>query len=102
MDRLDPTAVAAMLASSSHWHVSTERGGTASREFIFADFAQAFAFMTRVAMLAEQCNHHPEWHNVYNRVSITLTTHDAGGLTQKDIDMAQAIDQASGIPGVRS
>jgi 4a-hydroxytetrahydrobiopterin dehydratase len=64
------------------------------REFTFADFSEAFAFMTRVAMLAEQAAHHPEWSNVWNRVVITLTTHDAGGVvTDKDHDLAAAIDR---------
>lgn len=63
-----------------------------TRGFVFADFSEAFAFMTRVALLAEKADHHPEWSNVYNRVDILLTTHDAGGLSARDIDMAQAID----------
>ena len=63
------------------------------RDFKFATFSEAFAFMTRVALLAEKADHHPEWSNVYNRVSITLSTHDAGGLTEKDIALATAIDK---------
>lgn len=63
------------------------------REFRFRDFGEAFAFMARVALIAEQHDHHPEWSNVYNRVAITLTTHDAGGLSTRDIKMARAIDQ---------
>lgn len=62
------------------------------RTFTFKDFSEAFAFMTRVAMLAESADHHPEWSNVYNRVEILLTTHDAGGLSERDVDMAEAID----------
>ena len=62
------------------------------RRFRFADFAEAFAFMTRVALIAEKADHHPEWSNVYNRVEITLTTHDAGGLSRRDVVMAAAID----------
>ena len=69
-------------------------GDALRREFVFADFVQAFAFMTRVALVAEKHDHHPEWSNVYNRVSITLTTHDAGGLTAKDVALARAADAA--------
>jgi 4a-hydroxytetrahydrobiopterin dehydratase len=76
------------------WRFSAERGGTIRRDFVFADFVQAFAFMTRVALVAEKHDHHPEWSNVYNRVSITLTTHDAGGLTARDIALARAADAA--------
>ncbi len=63
------------------------------RAFVFADFSAAFAFMARVALLAEKQDHHPDWRNVYNRVEITLSTHDAGGLSARDVAMAQAIDR---------
>ncbi|MDB5687411.1 MAG: 4a-hydroxytetrahydrobiopterin dehydratase [Rhizorhabdus sp.] len=63
-----------------------------SRRFTFADFSAAFAFMTRVALLAEKADHHPEWSNVWNRVDILLTTHEASGLSHRDIAMAEAID----------
>lgn len=62
------------------------------RSFSFASFVEAFGFMTQVALLAEKADHHPEWSNVYNRVEIVLTTHDAGGLSQRDVDLAVAID----------
>jgi 4a-hydroxytetrahydrobiopterin dehydratase len=61
-------------------------------EWVFKDFAQAMAFMNAVAEVAERMNHHPEWSNVYNRVKVRLTTHDAGGLTHLDFDLAQAMD----------
>jgi 4a-hydroxytetrahydrobiopterin dehydratase len=64
-----------------------------TRAFAFADFSEAFAFMARVALIAEKADHHPEWSNVYNRVDILLTTHDAGGLSERDIEMAEAIDE---------
>ena len=71
----------------------TERDGALHREFEFTDFSEAFAFMTRVALLAETMSHHPEWSNVYHRVSITLTTHDAGNVvTDADRSLAAAID----------
>lgn len=63
-----------------------------TRSFAFADFVEAFGFMTRVALIAEKADHHPEWSNVWNRVEILLTTHDAGGLSHRDIELAQAID----------
>lgn len=67
-----------------------------SRTITFADFSEAFAFMARVALLAEKMDHHPEWSNVWNRVEILLTTHDAGGLSTRDIVMAEAIDAMVG------
>lgn len=72
----------------------TEEGGKLCRTFRFADFSEAFAFMTRVAMIAEKMNHHPEWTNVWNTVSIRLSTHDAGDvITEKDRKLAAAIDR---------
>lgn len=65
-----------------------------TREFLFPDFNRAFAFMTQVALAAEKADHHPEWSNVYNKVRVTLTTHDAGGVTQKDLDLARFADEA--------
>ncbi len=63
------------------------------RKFVFKDFIEAFGFMTKVALLAQQANHHPEWSNVYKKVEIYLTTHDSGGITQKDVDLAIQIDK---------
>jgi 4a-hydroxytetrahydrobiopterin dehydratase len=86
---------ATWLSALPEW--SLARGGAAiERKLVFADFSEAFAFMTRVALLAEQHDHHPEWFNVYNRVEITLTTHDAGGLSSRDVEMAQSIDALVG------
>lgn len=82
------------LAGLSGWQEAIGRNAIA-KEFRFKDFAQAFAFMTRVAGVAEAMNHHPEWSNVYNRVAVTLATHDAGGVTDKDVELAQAIDRAA-------
>jgi 4a-hydroxytetrahydrobiopterin dehydratase len=79
------------LAGLPEWHLRGDKLAIV-RQFKFADFSEAFAFMTHVALIAEKADHHPEWSNVYNRVEITLTTHDAGGLSQGDVDMAGAID----------
>lgn len=72
------------------------KGAAIRRSFKFDDFSEAFAFMTRVALLAEKRDHHPEWSNVYNKVEIELTTHDAGGLSRRDIKMAKKIDDLTG------
>lgn len=86
---------ASLLAELPQWHLGRE-GKAIERSFEFADFSEAFAFMARVALIAEKHDHHPEWFNVYNKVEITLTTHDAGGLSARDAKMAKAIDALSG------
>ena len=82
------------LAALSGW-TSVEGRDAISRSFRFADFNEAFAFMTRVALMAEKMDHHPEWSNVWNKVDIVLSTHDAGGLSQRDITLATSINQIS-------
>lgn len=83
------------LTALPKW-TQTRDGAAIERRFEFADFSAAFAFMARVALLAEKRDHHPEWSNVYNRVVIELTTHDAGGLSLRDVKMAKAIDALLG------
>jgi 4a-hydroxytetrahydrobiopterin dehydratase len=91
ISRLSDNELTAALTGLAGWTLREDRLAI-SRDCNFADFSEAFAFMTRVALLAEKADHHPEWSNVYNRVHITLTTHDAGGLSVRDVKMAQAID----------
>jgi 4a-hydroxytetrahydrobiopterin dehydratase len=81
----------AALAELPGWSLARE-GKAITRTFTFADFNEAFGFMTRVALLADKADHHPEWFNVYSRVEITLTTHDAGGLSERDVALAKAIE----------
>ncbi len=91
---LDPQAIDLLLSQHPHWSLSRE-GKAILRTFQFKDFSQAWGFMSRVALLAEAQDHHPEWFNVYAKVEITLTTHDAGasgGLSQRDAKLAAAID----------
>lgn len=68
------------------------KGDFIQREIMFSDFVEAFSFMTAVALVAEKHGHHPDWKNVYNKVTISLNTHDAGGITEKDFQLAKAID----------
>ena len=91
IEQLNEEERAAALDALDEWDFDEARDAI-TRSFTFADFSEAFAFMTRVALLAEKADHHPEWSNVWNRVDILLTTHDAGGLSQRDVDMAEAID----------
>jgi 4a-hydroxytetrahydrobiopterin dehydratase len=98
MRKLNPTEIALEMGVLPLWKLSMN-GEAISREFVLVDFMQAFAFMTQIAIAAEKHNHHPEWSNVYNRVTITWTTHDVDGLSSNDIDMAQRCDQAfAGYP----
>lgn len=90
-DRLEGAARAAALAALPAWREVEGRDAIA-RRFVFADFGAAFAFMARAALLAERMDHHPEWCNVWNRVDVVLTTHDAGGLSALDVEMARAMD----------
>ncbi|MGB5109181.1 MAG: 4a-hydroxytetrahydrobiopterin dehydratase [Formosimonas sp.] len=79
------------LATLPDWQFDAVRNAL-SKTFLFKDFNQAFAFMTRVALYAEAHNHHPEWFNVWHKVEVTLTTHDAGGVTARDVEMAQFME----------
>jgi 4a-hydroxytetrahydrobiopterin dehydratase len=80
------------------WRFDAQRN-CIERDFAFKDFAQAFGFMTQIALRAERLNHHPEWTNVYNKVRIRWTTHDAGGVTVKDVELALHCDQLAGDIG---
>ncbi len=95
MTKLSAPARDAALKTLNGWKAADGRDAIA-KKFEFQDFSRAFAFMTRAALLAEKMDHHPEWFNVYNKVEVTLATHDAGGVTQKDIDMAKAMDGYAG------
>lgn len=96
--KLSPEARAAGLAALPGWREVDGRDAI-SRSFRFADFGAAFGFMTRVALVAEAMNHHPEWFNVYSRVDITLSTHDAGGLSPLDLRLAATIDRIAASAG---
>lgn len=91
VSKFDDAGRALALSNLPLWVYDAEAQGI-RRSIRFADFGAAFAFMTHVAILAEKADHHPEWFNVYSRVDILLTTHDAGGLSQRDIDLANQID----------
>ncbi|GIX46544.1 MAG: putative pterin-4-alpha-carbinolamine dehydratase [Candidatus Tectimicrobiota bacterium] len=91
--KLSDAEVTARLATLPGWEVVA---GKLQKTFTFASFVEAFGFMTRVALVAEAMGHHPEWSNVYNRVTIALTTHDVGGISPLDFTLAQKIDALAG------
>jgi len=91
IEQLNEHERAAALDALGEWDYDETRDAL-TRQFVFADFVEAFGFMTRVAIIAEKFDHHPEWSNIYNRVDVLLTTHDAGGLSTRDVALATAID----------
>ncbi|WP_165191452.1 4a-hydroxytetrahydrobiopterin dehydratase [Caulobacter soli] len=99
IERLDAAACRERLVALPDWTLD-EPAAAIERTFVFADFVEAFGFMTRVAILAEKADHHPEWFNVYNRVQVRLTTHDAGGVSQRDFQLAAQMDRLLGESGV--
>ncbi|NNG04539.1 MAG: 4a-hydroxytetrahydrobiopterin dehydratase [Inquilinus sp.] len=98
VEKLSGKARAEALAGLAGWQEVAGRDAV-EKSFQFKTFNQAWGFMSRVALKAEQMNHHPEWFHVYNRVDITLATHDVGGLSELDIRLATFIDKAAGAPG---
>jgi 4a-hydroxytetrahydrobiopterin dehydratase len=90
--KLSREARSAALAKLAGWQDASGRDAIA-KTFVFADFNEAFGFMTRAALVAEKMDHHPEWSNVYKTVVVTLTTHDAGGVTARDVALAEAMDR---------
>ena len=93
--RLDAGAAAAALAALDGWTMAQD-ARSIRKTFTFANFSEAFAFMTRVALAAERMNHHPDWSNVYKTVAVTLSTHDAGGLTELDFELARKMNRFAG------
>jgi 4a-hydroxytetrahydrobiopterin dehydratase len=93
--KLSDAARSTALEALKEWRIVEGRDAI-TRTFKFKDFNAAFGFMTRAALLAERMNHHPEWCNVWNRVDVTLSTHAAGGLTELDIKLAEAMDRLAG------
>ncbi len=91
IEQLNEHERAAALDALGEWDYDETRDAL-TRQFVFADFVEAFGFMTRVAIISEKSDHHPEWSNIYNRVDVLLTTHDAGGLSTRDVALATAID----------
>ena len=93
MEKLNPTQIENQLKNLDGW---TFENGSICKSFVFKDFKKAFSVMTHIAFEAEQQNHHPNWENVYNHLTIKLNTHDVGGITQYDFDLAQSIESIVG------
>jgi 4a-hydroxytetrahydrobiopterin dehydratase len=93
-EKLEPGAIDETLAGLGGWTLAADRLSI-SKSFKFRNFVEAFGFMTEAALAAEKLNHHPEWFNVYSRVDVTLTTHDANGLTDHDVKLAKAMEKAA-------
>lgn len=94
-EKLGKEAIADALAGLEGWSLGAD-GAAIKRTFTFKNFSEAFAFMTRVALAAEKMDHHPDWSNVYKTVDVTLNTHDAGGVTALDIDLAKKMNRFAG------
>ena len=94
--KLDAAQRAAALKELAGWRAEPARDAIV-KTFVFGDFVEAFGFMTKAALVAERMDHHPEWSNVYKTVNVLLTTHDAGGLTMKDVELARAMDLAARV-----
>ena len=98
MQKLDKAARKQAMSTLGGWKKTRGRDAI-EKTFVFGDFNAAFAWMSRVAMMAEKLDHHPEWSNVYKTVEVTLTTHDAGGLSDLDVKMARFMDKTAGAAG---
>ncbi len=96
-ERLSQDEIDAGLEGLANWKRTDDGREAIVRSFLFEDFIQAFGFMARVALIAEKMDHHPEWTNVYRKVKVVLTTHDAGGLSELDLKMAQAMNAIAGL-----
>lgn len=96
VEKMTNTEISKALENLENWSIN-ESQNAIHKQFKFKNFSQAWAFMSRAALLAEKMNHHPEWFNVYNRVDVTLNTHDVGGLSELDFKMARLMDKFSQI-----
>ncbi|TPW26998.1 4a-hydroxytetrahydrobiopterin dehydratase [Pararhizobium mangrovi] len=93
--KLDSTQIESLLPSLEGWHLNGDGSGI-ERTFTFRDFSEAFGFMCRVALVAEKMNHHPDWFNAYKTVQVCLSTHDIGGVSENDVELARAMDRIAG------